>query len=108
MSEDLRIALAIFSEKWQTLGMPSRNLLLHNIVVEQTEDRIRRLVVIDGLGWPDFFPLADHCSALARRKAAKRVATLGRTVDQFLTKREQDIEYGYHGWLEEEQRKRTG
>ncbi len=91
---------------WQALGMPSRHLLLHNILVECRHSEPHRLVVIDGLGWPDLLPLAYWVPALARRKAARRLRQLDAEIAALLRKKANREDYGYHGWLTEEQRDR--
>ena len=96
--------LAEFSRKWQRLGMPSRNLLLHNIVVRCCNARPEKLIVIDGLGWPDFVPVAYYLPALARRKAARKLRALELAINRLLHKRGRNEDYGYHGWLEEQHR----
>jgi hypothetical protein len=95
-----------FCAEWCRLGMPSRNLLLHNMVVQSVGGRPQRLVVIDGLGWPDLLPLAWYWPAMARRKAARKTSALYQAIDALLEKRETQADYGYHGWLEEGQRAR--
>ena len=97
-------SLKRFCDHWQRHGMPSRNLLLHNIVVQQAENSIRRLVVIDGLGWPGLAPLAYHLPALARYKAARKVKNLYGAIENLLNKKRQNSDYGYHGWLTQTQR----
>ena len=102
--EILRL-IAHFSQRWAALGMPSRKLLLHNIVLRQRDGKPHQLLVIDGLGWPDLLPLAWYLPALARHKARRRIADLDRAIDALLYKKEHQIDYGYHGWLEEDKRR---
>lgn len=104
VTDTLEAALKRFTSSWHKLGMPSRNLLLHNIVVEQSAAGIERLVVIDGLGWADFLPLAYYLPFMARHKAARKIKSLYKAIDYLQYKKEHDIEYGYHGWLEEQKR----
>jgi len=103
-NNELKRALAEFQRRWQELGIPSRNLLLHNIVVQQDDSDIKRLVVIDGLGWPDLLPLAYWFQPLGRRKAQRKVTRLNHAIDRLLEKKSNNEAWGYHGWLEEEQR----
>ncbi|GAB3285289.1 YrbL family protein [Parahaliea aestuarii] len=97
--------LADFAGQWTGLGMPSRRLLLHNIVVQCDADGPRALKVIDGLGWPDFLPLANHIPALARRKARSRVMHLQQAIITLLARREANGDFGIHGWLDESRRR---
>lgn len=103
----LENALQRFLMQWQSLGMPSRNLLLHNIVVQQNtgEDTIIRLVVIDGLGWPDLIPLAYYVPALARYKARRKAARLHDAIVALISKQAAGGKPGLLGWMDSEQRK---
>lgn len=97
-------ALARFGERWQALGMPSRRLLLHNIVVQCHKGEARRLYVIDGLGWPDMLPLADRVTALARHKAGQRLRDLDMAIEGLLARQARRGEFGIHGWLPDARR----
>ena len=99
----LEEAISVFKDHWVSLGMPSRNLLLHNIVVQQSKDQLR-LVVIDGLGWSDIFPIAYIFPSLARRKAARKASRLDATIEQLLETQKNKGDWGYHGWLEDEKK----
>jgi hypothetical protein len=98
------LVIGEFAERWQHLGMPSRNLLLHNIVVRCLNCRPEKLVVIDGLGWPDLVPIAYYFPALARKKSARKLRSMDQAIIRLLIKREHNADYGYHGWLEEQHR----
>lgn len=104
----LKQALEPFLESWQTLGMPSRNLLLHNIVVQQMHhaehSEIQRLVVIDGLGWPDIIPLAYYIKPLAKWKAKRKSARLIKAINALIEKKKTGGDWGLRGWLDDEQR----
>lgn len=100
----IRQCIEQFLQQWVALGMPSRHLLLHNILVQQAAGEPRRLVVIDGLGWPDALPLADYWPWLARRKAARRARGLWQAIEALLQKQRDGGDWGYHGWLDDEQR----
>jgi hypothetical protein len=104
-TEALKETINAFLKEWQKLGMPSRNLLLHNIVVQQNRlGNVTRLVVIDGLGWPDFLPLAYFFRPLARWKSKRKSARLISSIEQLLTKKQQNGDWGLRGWLDDEQR----
>lgn len=105
VNDVLNEAVERFSNQWQALGMPSRNLLLHNIVTQRNGDAIERLVVIDGLGWADIIPAAYVFPSLARRKAARKIESLHRAIDHLLYKKANEVNYGVHGWLADEKRK---
>lgn len=101
---ELEPVLAAFKQRWQSLGMPSRNLLLHNIVLLYSKGQPARLLLIDGLGWPDMFPLAYYWPALARWKAARKLQTLEDAIGGLLARQAETGEFGYHGWLDDSQR----
>ncbi len=101
----VRRALAVFGERWQALGMPSRRLLLHNIVVRQQGGQAQRLYVIDGLGWPDLLPLVSLLPSLSRRKAGQRLEDLDAAIDTLLTRQARNEDFGIHGWLPDTRRR---
>jgi len=107
-TDTLKRAIEPFIESWQSLGMPSRNLLLHNIVVQQLHhadsSEIKRLVVIDGLGWPDIIPLAYYIKPLAQWKAKRKAARLVSAINKLIDKKKQGGDWGLRGWLDDEQR----
>jgi len=103
-SAELMAVVDQFVARWGSLGMPSRTLLLHNIVVQRDVTGPRRLVVIDGLGWPDLLPLAYWLPNLAVAKAQRKAHRLYLTIDELIDKQKQGKDWGYHGWLDEHQR----
>lgn len=105
LTDELKAAVKEFQSKWQSLGMPSRNLLLHNIVVQQKDSNIERLVVIDGLGWPDLVPFGYYFRSVARKKAARKASRLPAAINRLLKTKQQDGEWGYHGWMDDANRK---
>ena len=78
----LQAALAAFARDWQALGMPSRRLLLHNIVVQQRARTPVRIVVVDSLGWADLIPAGYWIAPWARYRAGKKLRYLARLIDQ--------------------------
>ncbi|TVP52942.1 MAG: hypothetical protein EA349_14860 [Halomonadaceae bacterium] len=57
LTPDLEVAINALSHCWRELLVPSRELLLHNIVVQtDPQDQVVRLVVVDGLGSPLALP----------------------------------------------------
>lgn len=101
-------ALQTFGELWGDLGMPSRQLLLHNLVVRCIDSVPARLYLIDGLGWPDMVPVAYWSKRLARKKAHRRVNSLHRAIDNLLSIKHDKKSYGPHGWLLPQERRTTG
>lgn len=111
-NDALEKVLESFTQKWVSLGMPSRDLLLHNIVVQQglTREQTpypKRLVVIDGLGWSGLPLLYYFIKPLAKRKAQRKIKRLQQAIKQLLYNKEAQADWGYHGWMNEEQRRIT-
>ena len=108
LTDELNEVLALFKQRWSALGMPSKDLLLHNIVVQQVVvdgvQQIKRLVVIDGLGWAGFSFVLYNIPALARSKAARKAAKLDAAIAELLQKKATNADWGYHGWLDDKQR----
>lgn len=90
-----RRAVAALGRFWIEHGIPSRDLLLHNIVAQRGEDGVvRRLVVIDGLGRAGLRG-TRRSPAAARRK----VSNLQRRIEDLLALRGGGAFPGYHGLL---------
>lgn len=92
-------AVKQFCEHWRTLAIPSRDLLLHNIVVQMRGEAIERLVVIDGLGSAGLIPFHWLPRALRQRKAERKIDNLYERIDTLLGQRGQENFPGYHGLL---------
>ena len=102
----VKAALSQFSKRWVDLGMPSRDLLLHNMVLQQKsqEQPEARIVVVDGLGWSGLAAIGYYCKWAARRRAAKKITRLQEAITRLLSIKQQQGAWGYHGWLDEKQR----
>lgn len=98
-TQEVILALAAFERGWQRLGLPSRTLDPLNILVQRQGDQIRRLVVVDGLGWPQLVPLGYWFKPIARREAAFRLRMLHRAVDNLLARKQAGSGFG-EGWLD--------
>ena len=94
-----RPAVEALCRLWTTLAIPSRDLLLHNIVVQRSGEEIERLVVIDGLGSAGVIPFHWLPRAVRRQKAKRKVHNLYDRIDKLLGQRGQDRFPGYHGLL---------
>ncbi|AFT71922.1 hypothetical protein B5T_03658 [Alloalcanivorax dieselolei B5] len=100
MTEACRQAVEALAGFWLAMRMPSRDLLLHNIVVQRAGDGgIRRLVVIDGLGSTGLIPMLLLPVALQRGKTQRKVANLHQRIQALLAQRGQPDFPGYHGLL---------
>lgn len=93
-------AVAQFAEHWIGLGVPSRDLLLHNLVVQRdSAGNVKRLVIIDGIGNPGWIPLGWWPRSLRVAKARRKIANLHLRIQTLLPLRGQDKFPGYHGRL---------
>ena len=95
----LSAALAEFSAFWVRERVPSRELLLHNVVVRQLGAGALRLVAVDGLGNADLLPLSRWSARLAERKAVRKVERLRIRIDALLATRAAGGHPGEHGFL---------
>lgn len=83
-TDELKSAVKNFAENWATMGIPSRDLLPHNILVPvDSEGRIKRLVVIDGLGSPGFIPFYWLPKSVQAKKTQKRINSLFNRIAEF-------------------------
>lgn len=99
LTEECQMALEQFIEGWVRLRIPSTDLLLHNIVVQlNSEDKIERLVVIDGLGESKLLPVFLTPESLIAKKFDRRIRKLKGKISQLLSERGGDFP-GYHGLL---------
>lgn len=98
--DNARSAVARFCADWEALGVPSRDLLLHNLVAQRdAAGQIVRLVVIDGLGGTGLIPPRCWPTVLRLHKARRKTADLHRRIEVLLSQRGQDQFPGYHGQL---------
>ena len=84
-SSACKVAVEELLSFWRRHLIPSRDLLTHNVLVQQEQDgRILRLVVIDGLGSPHFIPF-DMLPKFFRIRCVERKIErfLGR-IDEFV------------------------
>ncbi|WP_237057000.1 YrbL family protein [Microbulbifer sediminum] len=100
LTEECRGAVEALAVFWEKNLVPSRHLLLHNIVVQRDDQgRIRRLVVIDGLGSAGLVPMRLLPTVFQRKKIQKKVAVMHGRIETLLGQRHQDRFPGYHGLL---------
>ncbi len=87
---------------WLQLRVPSRDLLLHNIVVQMEAQRIVRLVVIDGLGSSGLVPFACLPASMQTAKVERKVKNFYARIDRLAVQRQRAYGTkfpGYHGQL---------
>lgn len=97
--EGLETALAEFTAYWVRERVPSRELLLHNVVARRADAGVVHLVVIDGLGNADLLPLSRWSRVLARRKSARKAARLRKRIEDLVRTRAEGGDPGEHGFL---------
>ncbi|MBW6510037.1 MAG: PhoP regulatory network YrbL family protein [Desulfuromonadales bacterium] len=95
----LKTAIESLLEVWKHELVPSRDLLLHNIVVQQDAEKIIRLVVIDGLGNTGLIPLRYLPRSWQMQKIERKIANFYERIELLLSQRGGDVLPGYHGEL---------
>lgn len=99
-NEELRAAVERFGSRWINLGIPSRDLLVHNLLVQRDENRrIKRLVMIDGLGSSSAIPDQWLSHRMKSKRAARKVANLNERIQVLLEARSRGEFPGFHGRL---------
>lgn len=88
-----------FISGWLQLLIPSRDLLLHNIVVQMVNNVPTRLVVIDGFGSPGLFSPFCFPSFYRYKKAEKKIENFRFRVTELLKHRGEERFPGSHGLL---------
>ena len=100
LTDETREAISLLGQFWEDNLVPSRHLLLHNIVVQRdNEGHIARLVVIDGLGSAGLLPMWLLPPVVQRRKIQKKIAVMHGRIETLLGQRGQAGFPGYHGLL---------
>lgn len=96
----LQAAVARFGARWSALGIPSRDLLVHNLLVQRDgAGHILRLVAIDGLGSASAIPEQWLSRGMQRQRAARKVANLHERIQTLLAARARGEFPGTHGLL---------
>ncbi|MFA7386690.1 MAG: YrbL family protein [Thiohalobacteraceae bacterium] len=97
---DCRKAVDRLSERWRTLGIPSRDLILHNLVVQRRADGgIERIVAIDGLGDQGMVPVSWQPAWMRRYKAGRKIENMHERIASLLVDRDKGVFPGTHGLL---------
>lgn len=95
---DCQRAVARFCEQWRALQIPSRDLLLHNLLVQKdASGHIQRIVAIDGLGSPNIIPFHWLPARLRSAKVERKLANLHDRIGQLLDKKARGLPPGNHG-----------
>ena len=93
-------ALKVLARVWSTYAVPSRELLLHNLVLQREAPGRERIVVVDGLGSSDFLPFARLSQTLGRRKSARKIRRLETRIEELLSRKRAGGDPGIHGFLD--------
>lgn len=84
-TESLMKAVDRFAEQWPQLMIPSRDLLLHNVVAQcDADNEVQRLVVIDGLGYSGLIPFSWLSASYKIRRANKKLEKFRSLLDELL------------------------
>ncbi|WP_373082288.1 YrbL family protein [Zhongshania sp.] len=102
--DDCRRAVDALCEHWLKYRVPSRDLILHNLVVQQERNAfgdlsIARLVVIDGVGNAGLIPGHYMPQFMQSKKALRKVDNLHQRIDELLSDKAQGKGPGMHGFL---------
>ncbi len=98
-NDPVQMAIKALSEFWLSECVPSRDLLLHNIVVQLIDTEIKRLVVIDGLGSAGLIPLDAMPVWIQRSKVKRKIMNFHQRIEQLLGQRGSCDFPGFHGLL---------
>ncbi len=104
LTSELEKALDRFAQAWQALAIPSKKLLLHNMLLKYEGSNEYNIFVIDGLGWSSIIPIGKYVKFIAKKRASKKIVELRETIGELLVKKQADQNFGYHGWMNESQR----
>jgi len=102
--EDCRSAVNALCEHWLAYRVPSRDLILHNVVVQREVSvpdapKIQRLVVIDGVGSAGVIPGHLMPGFMQLKKAQRKVANIHQRIEDLLSDKAQGKGPGMHGFL---------
>lgn len=79
-----RAAVEVFEGFLRATALPTRDLLLHNLVAqEETEGGPFRIFLIDGFGSSDLIPFTYWAKGLARRKVERKIQKFHVKIDAF-------------------------
>ncbi len=85
--QNFRDAVNQFVEYLRRTGLPSRDLLLHNLVAKDVDASGRfKMYLIDGFGSSDILPLVYWSKSLARRKVERKITRFEAKIEDFLEK----------------------
>lgn len=95
---DCKAAVEDFCSRWQAMLIPSRDLLLHNLLVQKdASGKVFRILAIDGLGSPNIIPFTWLPAPLRAAKVGRKLTNLQQRIEQLLAKKARGEDPGYHG-----------
>lgn len=99
-TESCQQAVEVLFAFWTRYQIPSRKLLTHNIMVQQFIDGdVKRLVVIDGLGSPNFLPWHWLSSSIKAKTVSERIRHLQDKIEEAVSKRSRGVMPSQVGFL---------
>jgi hypothetical protein len=99
LTDQVMSAIDDFIVFWIAELIPSRDLLLHNIVVQLAENGAVRLVVIDGLGAAGIIPFQLMPRWYRARRVVKKIDNFRKRIEDILQQRGSGAFPGCHGLL---------
>lgn len=100
LTTEINAKITELTDFWTKQRVPSRDLLLHNVVVQKDKvNQIRRLVVIDGLGSAGLLPLHVLPVFLQQKKISSKISNMRERIEVLLDQRGAENFPGYHGLL---------
>jgi hypothetical protein len=99
LTGEIEIVIENLIAFWVAELIPSRDLLLHNIVVQMDGEGPARLVVIDGLGARGILPFQLMPGGYRVRRVERRIDNFRERIENILQQRGSGEFPGYHGLL---------
>lgn len=93
-TDSLMTAVSNFEKAWPPLMIPSRDILLHNVVAQcGAHDQVQRLVLIDGLGYSGMIPFFFQPRGYRFRRAQRKLRKFRSLIDELIEiRRSGDLE----------------
>lgn len=98
-TDSLMSAVKQFENIWPALLIPSRDLLLHNVVAQTDHShQIVRLVVIDGLGYSGMIPFGLLPRTYKEQRAVRKINRFRTLIDEQVKAKQSGIEITNQFW----------